>query len=192
MRLQYLGPEPTQPKDVVTFEDLGSPTAETIWVPLSGQWLLDPNEANGWGVVGPYDPTNTQELGNVGATSWSWVMGGFTWPFDVKLTRFKCFCRENNNAVQAWGWTIAYGQQVDNSTASIPITRLLDEVGDNGGAGPRDFGNTRPHLVDVSTFANGGLLPAGNTLTVAVESPTADGTNRYIQVSSGFLLFEKV
>ena len=37
-----------------------------IIFPLSGQWLLDPNEMNGWGVLGPYDNSNTQDLGNVG------------------------------------------------------------------------------------------------------------------------------
>ena len=185
MGLDYVGPEPTDDNNITRRRDF------PLWFPLAGQWLLDPNEVNGWGVVGPYDNTNTQDLGNVGATTWSSNAGGIMFPFPVKITRFKAVHQNNATAAQAWGWVLGRTTPVDDANAVQPVTFLLDEVAANEGNGPRDYSNTRWHITDVDSF-DSTVIPEGDILTLAVSAPTADGTNRYVRVQSGFLLFERV
>lgn len=161
-------------------------------IDLGSQFLLDPSEINGVGVTGIHDPTHTQDLGNVGTTTVAWSFGGITRPWDLKLVEARIWYRINNTAAQAFGFFIGHAQKIENSTASLPFTYLLDEVGDNGGAGPRDPNNTRPYETGVISFANPTVIPAGECVTWGVAAPTADVTNRYVQISTGYLLFERV
>lgn len=160
---------------------------------LSGQWLLDPNEINGWGVTGPYDPTNSQDLGNVGAANLAWTAGGVMFPFDVNLLRFRCIHRNNNAENQAWGWVLAHIAKVVGGTNAGATSYILDEVADNGGVGPRDYLATSQQLTDIDLTAlpNTASVPAGNLINVAVASPTAVATNRYVQVLGGYLSWEE-
>ena len=45
---------------------------------MSGQYLFDPNERNTWGALGPYDLSNTQDIGNSGAATFIHTVGGLS------------------------------------------------------------------------------------------------------------------
>ena len=156
--------------------------------PLGGQFLADPNEVNGIGNIGPYDNTNTQDLGNVGAANLSWLAGGLSFPWPVKLKRFWTVHRINNSAVEPWGWVI-FRQTKTNASATVSTTYILDEVADNAGVGPRDYGNT---IIRISDETLDETIPAGEVLGWGIAAPTAITTNRYVQILSGYFLFEKV
>ena len=162
-----------------------------IWT-LGGQYLLDPNEMNGWRERGAFDDTFSTDLDNVGDTNPIRLSGGLCFPFDVKIKRFFAWHRISNSTAEAWGWVI-YQQQKTNNSTSVTSQFILDEVGDNGGAGPNDYNNTNNQLtdIDLSEAANNVLL-AGDVLTLGVAAPTAQTTNRYVQVMSGYLEFERI
>lgn len=161
----------------------------SIVIPLGGQFLLDPNEYNGWGILGPYDNSNTQDLGNVGAVP-NRVAGGFCFPYDVKLVRFYAWHYNSSSAAEAWGWRILRQEKNDASNV-VSFVNLLDEIGDNGGIGPRDYGNTTNQLTDVDLSANG-AIPAGEVVVLGTEAPTAVGTNYYSRILSGYFEFHRV
>ena len=186
---------PAQADDLLILERGGTLYKEAhrdvapILFHLGGQLLLDPNEFNGWGVLGPFDNTNSQDLGNVGAGV-SRVAGGVVYPFDVRLTRFYAWHYNSNGSAQAWGWRIA--RQVKNAGSNtVSSLNMLNEVGDNGGVGPRDYGNNQNQLTDIASFTND-VVPAGETVVLGVEAPTAVTTNYYSRVLSGYLQFERV
>ena len=81
--------------------------ADTIIVPLGGQFLLDPNEINGWGITGPTDDSNTVDLGDSNVTNLSRFAGGYCWPFAVRLKRMFAWHYNSNNNAQAWGWVVS-------------------------------------------------------------------------------------
>ena len=122
-----------------------------LW-PLGGQFLLDPNEINGWGIQGPIDHSNTQDLGNVGAANLSRLSGGLCFPFAVRIEHF--FAWHSNSAAnaQAWGWVLAKQQKTAGSN-TVTTTYILDEVADNGGTGPRNYGNNQNQQTDISPSA---------------------------------------
>lgn len=159
-----------------------------VW-PLGGEILLDPNEHCGWGPRGPFDDRQTQDLGNVGANL-NRNAGGLSFPFDVQLSRFRAWHRNSNADAQAWGWRIAVQQKTAASNA-VTSSDILNQVSDNGGAGPNDYGNNQNQLTDV-TFATPTTITAGDVLVLGVEAPTANTTNRYVQIQSGYLLLERV
>lgn len=161
--------------------------------PLGGQWLLDPNEVNGWGIIGPYDDTNTQDLGNVDQQQ-NEFSGGLVFPWGVRLLTFFAWYRISSSAAFPWGWRIIHQEKFVNSIDQTNFV-LLDEVAANGGVGPRDEPTSRPHTTDID-FTQGGLvvpeiIPANNTVNLSVVSPTAEATNRFVQVMSGYFLFER-
>ena len=157
---------------------------------LGGQFLLDPNEFNGWGILGPFDNTNNQDLGNVGAVAVSRIAGGFVFPFDVRLVRFYAWHYNSNAAAQAWGWRIL--RQEKNAASNVVTgVDILNEVSDNGGAGPRDYASTITQLTDIDLSASA-TIPAGEVLVLGVEAPTANATNYYSRILSGFLEFKRV
>jgi len=157
---------------------------------FAGAWLLDPNEHNGWGPRGFVDEANTQDLGNVGA-DYSRVAGGFMYPFDVKILGFKAKHYNSNATAHAWGWRLGYHTWTDSSNV-VNTTNLLQEVADNAGVGPRNYLSTTTKGTDLDLSANGWVMPAGAVLTVGIEAPTAEATNYYVNVMSGFLLLERV
>ena len=168
-------------------------TPPTFAQQLGNRFLLDPNEINAIGLLGPYDNTHSQDVGNVGVTSLARTAGGFEYPYDVKLKRFRMWHSNSNNAAEAWGWVIAKIEKVDDSTAALPATYILDEVGDNGGVGPRDYGVTRTFLTDIEIpDTPEAIIPAGTMITMGVAAPTANPTNYYVNCHGGYLLFERL
>lgn len=160
---------------------------------LGNRFLLDPDEINGLGLFGPYDNTNTQDFGNVGSTSFVRTAGGYEFPYDVKLKRFRMWHSNSNINAEAWGWVIAKVQKVDNSTAVLATTYILDEVADNGGVGPRDYNNTATFLTDIEIpDTPDAIIPAGTMITMGVASPTANPTNYYVNCHGGYFLFERL
>ena len=160
-------------------------------IDLGSQFLLDPGERNGPGFLGIYDPTHTQDLGNTGATTVAWTMGGIYRPWDMRLWVVDIWYRINSVNAEAFGFFVGHSQKVENSTAAQPITMLLDEVDDNGGLGPRDPANNLPYHTG-QLVINSGVIPAGQMVTWGVEAPTADPTNRYVQIFGGHLIFERI
>ena len=162
-------------------------------IQLHGQYLLDPNEFNGWGDIGWGDNVNSQKLSNVGATKLSYVTGGVIYPYDVRITRFVAWHRNTNAAALPWGFRIGYVTKVDNSSSSLPATDIYREcLGvDELASAPRNYLNTRVHKTDID-LSNSPIIPAGSTIYFGVESPTAIGTNYYVRIHSGFLEVEKI
>lgn len=160
-----------------------------IIFPLGGQFLLDPDEFNAWGVIGPIDNINTQDLGNVGANP-SRFSGGLVFPFDVRLTHLYAWHANSDASAQAWGWRIIRQEKFAgvNTATSVDI---LAEVFDNAGVGPRNYADNRVQKTDIDLSASG-IIPAGQTITLGVESPTAVGTNYYVRIMSGYLQFARV
>lgn len=159
---------------------------------FGGQFLCDPNEINGWGSQGFTDDTNVQNLGLANATSLSRHAGGLHFSFDVKVLRFSVWHRNNTADVEPWGWIVAKQTKVDDSDAQTG-TIFVHEVNDNGGVGPRDYGDDLNHRTDLDLTSNAdSIIPAGDVLTVGVACPTAVEANRYIQVMSGLLELERL
>lgn len=159
-----------------------------IFYHFGGQYLLDPNEFNGWGILGPSDNTNSQDLGNVGIVNPSRTSGGISYPFDVELVNFTANHQNSNATAEAWGWRI--GRQVKNpGTNTVTWTDILDEVGDNGGVGPRNYLNTTNQETDIDF--TGEVIPAGEIIVLGVESPTAIATNYYVRCMQARLEFKK-
>lgn len=168
-----------------------NPGLDEFIFPLGGGWLLDPNENVGWGIAGgPYDDVVTNDLGNVGA-DYARTAGGLVFPFDVELLGFGANYYVNNALAHAWGWRIGYIERTHNSNV-VTTTNLLQQVADNGGVGPNHPQSTI-HQVDVLDFSsNGWIIPAGRTIILSIEAPTADATNRYVYILSGYLYFKRV
>ena len=158
--------------------------------PLASQYLLDPNEFNGWGAIGVYDNVNTQDLGNVGTANPSRIAGGICFPFDITVKRFYAWHYNSNAAAQAWGWRL--GVQTKNAGSNaVSWDDIINEVGDNGGTGPRNYSNTTTQNTDI-ILNTPTVIPAGNVLVLGVESPTAVGTNYYVRILSGYIEAERV
>lgn len=165
---------------------------DEFWFPMGNQYLLDPNERNTWGLLGPYDNTNSQDIDNADQTTVAYTAGGLMFPYDVRVKKMRVRWRINNTAAESFGFYLASFTPVDNSTADVPENIILDEVADNGGVGPNDPGNTNNHTSEW-TFPSTAVVSGDvDVLTFGVKSPTADATNRYVQIPSGYILFERV
>ena len=160
---------------------------------LGSRYLLDPNEMNVMGPLGEIDTNHTLDGGNVGALVWNRLSGGYTFPWDVRLKRFYAQHYNSNSAAQAWGWVIAKLEVTFDSNATLPATYILDEVAENGGTGPRNYSNNSRQLTDI-TFVDSpaNLIPANTQIGMGASAPTADTTNYYANIFTGYLLFEKV
>jgi len=161
-------------------------------VDISGQFLLDPNEINGWGAIGMHDNTNSQDLGNVNAANWVRTSGGFRRPYDIQLLSLEADTYNTNAAAHAWGWAMARQLKTGGSN-TVSTTMIINEAIDNGGAGLRDYGNNQNQktLIDLSANANA-LVPAGEIVVLGVAAPTAGTTNYYVRVMSGFISYRRV
>jgi len=164
----------------------------TIIQQFSGQYLCDPNEINGWGVIGFTDNTNSQDLGNVGANNLSRIAGGLSYPFDVRIKRFHAWHQNNNGEILPWGW-VMFRQQKNAASNTVTTTFMLDESFDRGTGqfGLRNYGNTTTQLTDITSFVND-VIPAGDIIGLGVGSPTAVTTNRYVRVMSGYIELERI
>jgi hypothetical protein len=165
---------------------------EEFIIPLGAQFLLDPNEINAIGELGPTDQTMSRDVGNVGATNWSRLSGGFVFPWDVKIKGLYVEHYETNNNALPWGWVLAYFKRVADSTAALPVTYVLDEVAANGGVGPRDHNSTNQITDVVDIPAANNIVPAKHTLSIGVAAPTANNNNYYVRAMSGHILCQRV
>ena len=169
---------------------LSEPTRTEIF-PLGGRFLLDPNEFNAWGILGVYDDTNSQDLGNVGDTTPSRLAGGLSFPFDIQLLRFVADHRNTNAAAEAWGWRIFRQDKLSTPAAGssdVTAVDILNEVND---------GNIRDYLNNVNQKTeiefNDIIIPAGEVLVLGVESPTAVATpNYYVEIQSGYFEYVRL
>ena len=176
----------TVPQNVLD-QDFTAGGVNTIFQQVSGQFLLDPNEFNAWGTTGFVDNSNTQDIGNVGAGMTAQV-GGLCYPMDVTLKRFYCWHRNSNGAALPWGWRIARQEKNENSTTRTDTDILRECVGTDATAvAPRDYQNASMQLTDVTIDH---VIPAGQTIVLGVESPTAVTTNYYVQMFGGCFVFE--
>ena len=157
---------------------------------LGTQFLLDPGEVNGWGILGIYDNSNTQDLGNIGAANLNRIAGGLKFPWDVRIKRFNADHYNSIATALPWGWVL-FSQEKNPGSNTVTTTYLLDEVTSNNGVGPRDYGNTTNQETDL-ILPSTAIVPAGHTLGMGVAAPTAVGTNNYVRILSGYLLMEKV
>ena len=174
---------------------------DPLFFPLGGDFLLDPNEVNGWGVIGPYDQRNSQDLGDVtdlnAGTLSSNNIGGLMFPYDVKLTEVNIIHDNSNAAAQAWGWVILTSTFTFDSNTEV-TTAYWNEV--SSGTGPRNYGDNVKQNTVVTEAANdsgaavlpGTTIPARTMITLAVAAPTAAGTNYYVRINAGFLKFDRV
>jgi hypothetical protein len=156
---------------------------------LGGNFLLDPNEFNGWSTNGPTGDRFQNDLGDVGAAPIR-TAGGFCFPFDVKLTRLYAWHMNSNVAVQAWGFRVFYQTKVDGSNA-VTNQDLINQVAGNGGVGPNNYGNTDNQLTDIDTSGSAITIPAGSIVGFGVEAPTAPGTNYFVRIMGGYMRFER-
>ena len=166
--------------------------SKQILFPAGGQYLLDPGETNGWGAVGPYDDSNSQDLGNHDAAALSRIAGGISFPFDVNLVRFVAWHRNNNGAAEAWGWVISH--LVKTAASNTQTTSyVLHETQANANVGPRDYNNNQNQMtdIDLSGIAAGQGISAGDVINLAVAAPTANTTNYQVQVQAGYLELER-
>ena len=166
---------------------------DSIIFPLGGQFLLDPNEFNGWGTVGLYDTSNTQDLGNVGDTTAIRLASGISFPFDTRLVKFYASHYNSNAGALPWGWRIARQFKEatpTNGTSDRQDFDVISEVALNGGVGPRDYGNTITQRTEMD-FANE-IVPANHTIILGVEAPTALTAQNYVRILSGFFEFERI
>lgn len=162
-----------------------------LTLPFSGRFLADPNEINGWGIQGPSDDTNAQDLGDSNVTNLSRLAGGFMFPYDAELLSIRMWHRNNNAGVDPFGFVLTK-QEKNNNSNTVVSDNLIHEVNDNGGVGPRDYASTVTQFteLDLSGLANR-FLPENDVINLAVSFPTADNTNRYVEVMSGILVYRR-
>lgn len=162
-----------------------------------GNFLMDPNEYNGWGDYGIIDVALTQKLGSIGDANLSQYCGGFSFPFDVRLVEMFIKHRDTNSAAGQWGWAVASTTPANDSSSSLPANWVLDEVQEENdapvGQGPRDYNSTKQFITDLSFDESSPVIPARDTITLMVGcgigNPT---TNYYVRVQSGYMAFERV
>ena len=158
---------------------------------FSGQFLLDPNEYNGWSSVWHNDETVTSDLWNVWAAV-TWVAWGYSFPFDIQPKRLTAWHRNSNAAALAWGWRINGQTKIENSSARTDVEILREVVWDGAtGIAPRNYLSTLMQRTDID-LSSAPVIPAWAVITIWVEAPTAITTNYYVQVPSGNFIYDRV
>lgn len=162
---------------------------DTIYYHIGGQYLLDPNEINGWGSIGPTDNTNNQDLGNVGGAALSRASGGIMFPYDVEVIGLTTWHQNSSTSAQPWGWVLARQSKTAGAntvTTSFILDESTERVGIDNGAGLRDYSSTTTQYTDLSISTNN-TVPAGEVMILAVGAPTANATNYYVRIHAGYL-----
>jgi len=172
---------------------------------FSGRFLLDPNEINGFGSRGPNkdvqnnrwsSPGFLASLPTVSQTTGTNDIGGYTFPFPVKLAEIYAVHKNSAPTARPWGWC-AISQEITANSNTETTTVLLREF--TGSAAERDYGNNIKQITHITLTSNdnGGdpledvVIPAGAVIGIAVGSPTALGNNNYVDVQAGFLKFDR-
>lgn len=166
-----------------------------IIVPIGGQFRLEEaggvGEVNGWGTIGMFDDTNTQDLGDHTATTLNRLAGGMSFSYPVNFKRIYAWHRTSAAAAQPWGWVVYHQQKTDASNAET-TTFILHESQENANVGTRNYGNTTTRLVDLDLSARTEAqnIPAGNVIGLAVSAPTADPGLFNVQIMGGHFELE--
>jgi len=172
-------------RQIVRAKD-GNKAFNDLVYPVSGQWALQNNEVNGWGLLGPYDNTNSQDLGNY--TNYLSLnpqqLGGFRFPFDVDFIELDIIYRINNNNTQDWKWLIYTQEKTIASTTRS--TELIYDGPLGIIATPTQYQQTTITAADL-TLA---YLPAGQFFCLAAGTPS-QVANRNIQIYGGSIVFRK-
>ena len=163
-------------------------TPNTILIPVSGQFAAQNNEVNGWGQLGPFDNTNSQDFGNYASytTLNNLQVGGLRFPFDVRFVELDIIHRNNAGATDEWKWLIYTQEKTPGSTTRV--TQLIYDGALN------NYGNNEPQqtqivAADLIDPPNDTVLTAGHFWSLAVGTPT-QAANRNIQCYGGWILFE--
>lgn len=167
-----------------TFAWVLSSTNPPMVQAIGGTFILDPGELNSWGQFGFGDETGNVDLGNVGATTLPQTAGGFTFPFDVLFDAIQLDYRENaTDVADEWGFFLAHGTPPLDGSA-IPITYLLDDLGDGNS---RLANDTQVRRFDFSP-AGATVIPAGDLIVLGVQGGAAldQASNRRVEIPRGW------
>ena len=167
---------------------------------LGGQILHDPGEVNGYGPLGVIDSIHTQDWGDVTALNAGTLnpisLGGFSFPFDVRLKRFYCVWDSNSTAAElitGHGWVILQQTRLavpnslvgdDGRTTAVMLNQCDPFVYPEG--------ITQTRIADITTFTND-VVPAGSQIALGIGA--ADDTTtvqKYSRIHTGHLEFERV
>jgi len=170
------------------------------FLPLAGQFLLDPGEYNAYGLLGFTDNTNNQDLANVGEGV-GVAVGGIVVPYDCEIVSLFVRYRVSNADSLPWGWRIGtvntkstivngvYSEQEDlfNQVAAASIP--------NSGIVLNDPPSTESEILEreVSELsAEPWIVKKNHMIHFGVEAPTALTANRFVQISGGYLLLKRL
>lgn len=163
--------------------------AELIHIPIAGQWAAQNNEVNGWGIIGIYNNTNSQDYGDYSAGTAginNAQIGGISFDFPVRFRKFNAIHRNNSALTNPWGWEI-YSQEKTPASLTRVTTPLYDER-----ASLRDYGNNQYQETTIlGSQLTSNVLAAGHILTLAVATPSQTAS-RNIQLYTGYMLFERL
>ena len=167
----------------------GAAAQPNIYVPIGGQFLLDPNETNGWGYIGIVDDTVTFKMADATDTHWARTSGGIMFPIDVELVSFDAWHYNSSNSVQPWGWSLNKQTKTEGSAARSNVS-ILHELNDGN---TRDYGDTNNRNTSIDFTGNPEkLIPSGDVFGLGVSTLTTISTNYYVRVMAGMLVFKPV
>lgn len=159
-------------------------------VPLTGEFLADPNEFTVWGERGPRLSRHNLDGGDVGTTSINNLAGGLIYSYPVIVEHVFGICRATSGNIGDIGFRMVHGQPNIQSTAARPVEDIFNEVAANGGTGPRVFDNDQVQRFDIRPDRQ--IVPAFNVITFGIEMPTGANTNHYVQFMASSILIRRV
>lgn len=161
--------------------------------PLGGQYRVRDNQTSGWGTVGPVDDSNTQNLGGMASTNLSRLAGGYMYPYNVRLRSMYAEHRNSSALIEPWGWVI-FLQKKTPGTNNRVTTFLVHEPNDNGGVGPRNYGNNtnQSSSIDLTAITAAQDIAPQTLIGLGVATPTTANPDLWVQVMAGYLELERV
>ena len=151
-----------------------------------GQWALQNNEVNGWGVIGSADNTNSQDFGNYTnyQTLNAATMGGMRFPVDVRFVEMDLLWR-NTTGTMDWKWIIY--RHTKTAGTAVETTEMIYD-------GPLRS-NANVAIVSQTILTSDDLIdpviPAGDFFLLAAGTPV-QAANENVQVYDGYAIFEPV
>ena len=158
--------------------------SQEIILPIGGQWGIQNNEVNAWGVLGFVDNNNTQDVGNYTNknTLNSVNFGGYTLPYDAYVVDAHIKFRVNNADVIGFTWML-YEQDKVVGGANPTTLKYESALITPGNNSDQEHNFTAADMVN-NNFA------AKNVISLAVGCPT-QGINRNAQVYGGYVRLRK-
>lgn len=153
---------------------------------IGGQWALQSGEVNGWSQIGVIDQTNSLDYGNYATRSTlnPQNLGGFRWPFDVRVIGLDMTYRCNNDGTLEFSWMLYRQEKTFDS--NIRTTTLIYDGPLEIPATPTNAAQT---IIDTSLITDP-IIPAGSYLSIATGTPSQTA-NRNAQVYNGCLHVER-